>query len=78
MQAIKTKWISATINHGTRVKAICQAGSVTLPMDFALTGEQNEQKAVQALLNKLGWDYDFVSGVFNQDETFHVLIDNNK
>jgi len=56
MQAIVTKFFGPTNSRGSRVKAKCQAGSVTLSWDHALNLDGNHDAAAQALASKLGWD----------------------
>lgn len=56
MQAIVTKFLGPTNVRGSRVKATCEAGSVTLSWDHALNSEGNHDAAAKALAHKLGWD----------------------
>jgi hypothetical protein len=58
MQAITTKYFGATNYRGSRVKARCEAGSITLSWDHALDSEGNHDAAALALIHKLGWDQD--------------------
>lgn len=55
MQAITTKYLSATDFLNARIKATCQAGTLTLPWDDALDSEANHDAAAIALADKLGW-----------------------
>lgn len=55
MQAILTKYLGATDYRPSRVKAWCQAGSVTVSWNHDVDVEANHAQAVQALLTKLGW-----------------------
>ncbi len=57
MQAIVTKYISPTNTKGGRVKASCQAGSITLGWDHSLNPWHNHQAAAKALATKMKWDY---------------------
>jgi len=57
MQAITTKYIGPSNIKGSRVKAQCQAGSVTLGWDDSLNSDQNHTLAAQTLARKLGWTY---------------------
>ena len=57
MQAITTRYIGPTNNRGSRVKAKCWAGSITVSWDHALGTEQNHDAAAIALVQKLGWHY---------------------
>ena len=54
-QAIATKYLGPTNHKDSRVKAICDAGAVTIPWDYALDPAQNHEKAATALAWKLGW-----------------------
>lgn len=56
MQAIITKYLGPTNSRGSRVKAFCQAGQVTIPWDDALDVNQNHDKAATVLAYKLGWN----------------------
>ena len=56
MQAIVTKFLGATDYRGSRVKAKCQGGTLTLSWDHALNAEENHRAAARALRRKMGWD----------------------
>ena len=53
MQAIITTYLCPTNTKGTRYKASCEAGSVTISADNALSIDQNHGAACQALKDKL-------------------------
>lgn len=55
MQAITTRFLGPTNHHGSRIKATCDAGSITLPWDHSLNSEGNHDAAAKALIRKLGW-----------------------
>ena len=55
MQAIITKYLPCTNHRESRVKAVCEAGSLTLGWDHSLNVEENHQRVAQALQTKLGW-----------------------
>jgi hypothetical protein len=55
-QAITTYYISPTNFKGSRVKATCEAGSVTLHWDDALNQTDNHAAAASALIHKLSWN----------------------
>jgi hypothetical protein len=55
-QAIQTKWLGPTNTRGSRVKAWCQAKSITLSWDHALNADRNHAVAAQTLARKLGWN----------------------
>jgi hypothetical protein len=68
-QAITTKFLGPTNNRGSRVKATCEAGSVTVGWDYGAgngTGlsdvEANHDRAALALIRKMGWDGSWVRG----------------
>lgn len=56
MQAIVTKYFGPGNVRGSRVKATCQAGSVTVPWDDALNSDGNHTMAARKLAFKLGWN----------------------
>jgi hypothetical protein len=55
VQAITTKYLGPTDHKGSRIKATCQAGSITLEWDSTLDSTANHDKAAVALADKLGW-----------------------
>lgn len=55
MQAIVTKYLGPTNYRGARVKATCDAGSVTLSWDHALNPEGNHRVAANHLAFVNGW-----------------------
>lgn len=57
-QAITTKYFGPTNFRGSRVKATCDAGSVTLSWDYGLNSDENHRAACEALIEKLGWGSD--------------------
>ena len=71
-QAITTRWHGPTNTRDTRVKATCQAGSITLAWDHNLSIEKNHTYAAEALLRKIGWtDATYHGGVLpNGDYAF--------
>jgi hypothetical protein len=58
-QAIVTKFLGPTDTRGSRVKATCEAGSLTLGWDHSLNSEANHRRAAEALCAKLGWTGEF-------------------
>lgn len=76
-QAIVTKYLGPTNHRGSRVKATCEAGSVTVAWDDALDVADNHAKAVRALLIKLDWDRSFIGGGTKDGYVF-VLAKNEK
>lgn len=59
MQAITTKFIGPTDTKGSRIKARCQAGSVTIAFPYS---DNDHAHAVLALCVKLGWNGRWVGG----------------
>jgi hypothetical protein len=57
MQAIVTKFIAPSSIKGSRIKATCQAGSITLPWDHAQGPRGNHTAAALALATRYGWNY---------------------
>jgi hypothetical protein len=55
MQAIQTKYLSATNTKGSRIKATCAAGSVTIDYPHELSGMDCHAAAAKALVQKLKW-----------------------
>ena len=58
MQAIITKFLAPTNNRGSRVKATCQAGTITVNWLDDLDIQDNHAAAANALAKKLGWTAD--------------------
>lgn len=75
MQAITTKYIGPTNFKGSRVSAVSGSGlRKTIEWDDALNQEQNHRAAAQALCDKLGWNWKFVTGG-TKDGYAHVFVD---
>ena len=56
MQAIITKYIGATNYRLPRIKATCEAGSVTITYPYEDEDEEESHtQAARALVDKLGW-----------------------
>lgn len=73
MQAIKTKYLPATNTKPSRIKAECEAGSITISYDYSLNIDQLHQKAACMLIEKLEWKPVFIhTGSFGTDY-YHVL-----
>jgi hypothetical protein len=56
MQAILTRYLGPTNTRGSRIKASCAAGSITIGYPHELSGQAVYRKAAEALVAKLGWD----------------------
>lgn len=72
MAIIKTKYLPCTDTRGSRIKATCQAGSVSIPYDHSLSGADLHWEAVKALLAKLSldWGDEFTIGSDNNGYYF--------
>ena len=53
MQAIITKYLPSTDRRGSRIKATCSSGSVTIPYPHELSGQAVHRAAADALVAKL-------------------------
>ena len=78
MQAIITKYQGPTYTKGSRVKATCDAGSITLQWDHALNTQENHEVAAAALRVKLGWGTEthgeLISGQLPTGAFCHVFM----
>ena len=57
MQAIICKYFGPTNVKGSRIKAQCEAGSITIDYPHELSGQAVYRKAAEALVSKLGWTH---------------------
>jgi hypothetical protein len=55
MQAVITKYLAPTNHHGSRVKATCDAGSLTIPWDYARDLASNHLLAARCLAGRFNW-----------------------
>jgi hypothetical protein len=55
VQAIVTKYLGPTNVRGARIKAACDAGTVTIPYPHELGGYDVHAAAAMELVRKLGW-----------------------
>jgi len=73
-QAIETKYLGPTNSRGSRIKASCAAGSITVSYDHAKDIAENHEAALCALRLKLDWcKYSFSGGVL-KDGTYAWVI----
>lgn len=75
MQAIITKYLGPTNTKGSRIKASCAAGSVTIDYPDELSGIDCHAKAAYALLAKMHWGYKLVGGQLPSQEYAFVMVD---
>jgi len=73
MQAIEIKYLNATNTKGVRIKAVCDAGSLTVSRDYELNVNTQVNDVVAMLLNKLEWRYAFNVGVLKNGNYVAVL-----
>lgn len=89
MQAIQTKYLPCTNIRGSRIKASCERGSLTIPYPHELNGDEVHREAVRQLLERFvsddwkersippsnnAWKRDFVSGSLPDGTMAHVLL----
>jgi len=88
MQAIKTKYISATDYKGTRIKAECDALTIIVSWNDSLDTEANHVAAAHELCARMfakneklygpgsgaTWKKPFVTGGLKNDGYAHVFI----
>jgi hypothetical protein len=56
MSAIQTRYVGPTNTRGSRIKAWCDAGSITIPYPHHANSEEEKHRiAAEALQKKLGW-----------------------
>lgn len=55
MQAIEVKYLGPTNHQGSRLKATCQSGSVTVGWKYELEDNDNYLRAAIELVRKMGW-----------------------
>lgn len=73
MQAIKTRYLPPTNTKPSRIKAECEAGTITISRDYSLNLEQLHIKAAYLLIQKLKWNpVKLYTGVL-KDCYVHVL-----
>lgn len=70
-QILKTKYLGPTNTKGSRIKASCEAKSITINWNHSLDVEQNHKRALVTLHVQLGWS-DYYYLVFGWDK--HSMI----
>lgn len=78
MQAIQTKYFGPSNVRGSRIKAQCEAGQLTVPYDHGLDVECNHMAAAAQLRDKLGWNTPFhgqlVGGCLPKDQGYAFVF----
>ena len=67
MQAIRTRYHGPSNVRGCRITATCEAGSLTIPRNYALDVEQDHARAARQLAERLGWSGVYHGGSFGGD-----------
>jgi hypothetical protein len=55
LQAISVKFLPPTNTQGSRYKAYCDAGSLTVARDYSLSDNDQAAHVAKELIYKLGW-----------------------
>lgn len=74
MQAIITKFLPCTNTKPSRVKAFCDAGSLTLSWDHGLNTDENHTRVAEALAKKLEWEWNHVEGCLPSSMGGYVFV----
>ena len=82
MQAIRTRYHGPSNVRGSRISAKCEAGSIIVGYNHALSTDGNHAAAAAALVRKLGWDKQgyapMYGGNFDGDEYWVFAADHAK
>ncbi len=73
-QAIITKYLGPTNHRGTRIKATCSAGSVTIARNYELDADEDHKIAVAVLLKKVGWGGQWVGAELDRSGDTLVYV----
>jgi hypothetical protein len=88
MQAIVTRFLPATNTKPTRIKAMCERGSIVVPYNHTGTGDAAHRETARALCNRFcredekeyktpfkenPWNRDFVTGQIPSGDYVHVF-----
>jgi hypothetical protein len=71
MQAITTRYLPPTNFRGSRVKAQCEAGSLTISWSYDLDPDANHDAACAELVKRLGWSGPWLGGTLPQSNPAH-------
>jgi hypothetical protein len=89
MQSIQTKYLPATNTLGSRIKATCERGSITIWYPHDLSGDEVHREAARALVWRFieedknqnstppasnPWGREFVSGSLPDGTMAHIFI----
>jgi len=71
MQYIKTRYLPATNNTGSRIKATASNGvSLTIAYDYSLNEEPLHAQAALRLAARLGWSAEYAAGAGDDGYVF--------
>lgn len=73
-QAIMTKFIGPSTHRGSRAKAFCDAGSLTLNWDHELNTIQNHERVARELAKKLEWEWNHAGGSLPSNIGGYVFV----
>lgn len=76
MQSIRTRYYGPTNTRGSRIVAKCEAGSFSMPYNYALSVWQNHATAAAIMLERLGWGKPYAGGEFGNDYYWSAVIIN--
>ena len=68
MQVITTKFLPPTNHKGSRIKAMAEAGSVTVSKDHSLSEKEAHAAAALQLMEKYEWFGELIGGVTHRGE----------
>ena len=89
MQAIHSKYLPATYSKGSRIKATCERGSLTIPYPHEKSGDEVHREAVRQLLERFvaedwkdrsippsmnPWNRFFTTGCLPDGTFAHILL----
>jgi hypothetical protein len=80
MQAIQCKYLSATNSRGSRIKATCASGSITIGYPHELSGQAVFRAAADALVIKMNWQDDNCGELLGgqlPDNSYVFVFNNN-
>lgn len=76
-QAITTKYLGPTNTKGSRIKATCNGGSLTLGIDNATSVEENHRRAAVELAMDMGWygRFQLIGGSLPKDAGYAFTLE---
>lgn len=73
-QAIMTKYLSCTNSKPSRIKAFCDAGSLTMSWNHSLNVDENHEMVAEALAKKLEWEWHHIGGSLPSSMGGYVFV----